>query len=246
MKREKRLGILTLGTILILLISGFTGIELTKQKPIKIPVQTILLAPVALGSASDFAVLAGTSITNTGETKINGELGLSPGYWVAGFPEDILVYTKQIDSKKAFQAKLDLTTAYKDAESRRSNQVVNLHGNIGGLTLTPGLYHSAASLVISAGDLTFDALGKPNAVFIIQIRSLLTTRPGTRVILKGGAIASNIFWQVGESAVFGSHSIFKGTVMALNSIKFYNGATLEGKGLSRSGNVNLASNIIKK
>jgi len=103
-----------------------------------------------------------------------------------------------------------------------------------------------SSLSISKGNLTFDALGKSNAVFIIQIASRLSTRPETKVILKGGALASNIFWQVGETATFGSHSNFKGTVMALKSIKFFNGASLEGRGLSRGGEVDLASVTIKR
>lgn len=245
MKREKKMIITTVGTILILLISGFTSLELVKQKPIIIPLQRILLEPVALASDSDFAVLAGSSINNTGKTTINGELGLNPGLWVGGFTKDILVWTQQTNPIKSSKAKADLTAAYNDAESRRSDDMVNLHGNIGGLTLTPGLYNSTSSLVISKGDLTFDALGKPTAVFIIQIASVLTTRPETRVILKGGAKASNIFWQVGESAVFGSNSVFKGTIIALKSIKFFSGASLEGRSLSRGGEVDLAGNTIQ-
>jgi len=246
MKREKKIVLTTLGTILILLISGFTSLEIGKPKQPTIPVQQTLLEPVALGSASEFAVLAGSSINNIGKTTIHGELGLSPGLWVGGFPQDIFVWTQQTNAIRSSQAKLDLTAAYTDAESRRSDDVVHLYGNIGGLTLTPGLYNSTSSLVISKGDLTFDALGKADAVFIIQIATVLSTRPETKVILKGGALASNIFWQVGESAMFGSNSIFKGTVMALKSIRFYNGATLEGRGLSRGGEVNMASTNITK
>lgn len=246
MKREKKMLITTLGTILILIISGFTSLELVKPRPIIIPVQAILLEPIALASASEFAILAGSSINNTGKTTVHGELGLSPGLWVGGFTKDILVWTQQTNHVKSTQAKIDLTAAYNDAESCRSDDVVNLHGDIGGLTLTPGLYNSTSSLVISKGNLTFDAMGKPNAVFIIQIASVLTTRPETKVILRNGAQASNIFWQVGESAFIGSYSVFKGTIIALKSIKFFNGATLEGRCLSRGGEVNLASNIIQK
>jgi len=236
----------TLFTLLILLITGFTSLELNKQKIINIPFQDILLEPVSLASASDFVLLAGSSINNTGKSRIDGEVGLSPGFWVNGFPQEVFVWTQHTKSTKSTQAKLDLTTAYNDAEGRRSNEVVQLTGNIGGLTLTPGLYNSTSSLTISTGNLTFDAMGKPNAVFIIQIASRLSTRPQTKVILKGGALASNIFWQVGESATFGSHSNFKGTVMALKSIKFYEGASLEGRGLSRGGEVDLACNNINR
>jgi len=236
----------TLCTILVLLITGFTSLELNKQKKIIIPIQNVLLEPVSLASASEFSVLAGSSINNTGKSKIEGELGLSPGFWVDGFSPEVLVLTQHTDLLKSTQAKLDLTTAYNDTEKRRSDDVVNLKGNIGGLTLTPGLYNSTSSLSISAGNLTFDALGKPNAIFIIQIANRLSTRPETIVILKGGALASNIFWQVGESATFGSHSVFKGTIMALKSIKFFNGASLEGRVFSRGGEVDLASNNIKR
>jgi len=246
MKREKKMLLTTLGAILILIITGFTGLELTKAKPINIPVQKILLEPVFLASASEFAILAGSSINNLGKTSVNGEIGISPGLWVGGFPQNLVVWTHHSKSTKSTQAKIDLTSAYNDAEARRSDDVINLYGNIGGLTLTPGLYNSTTSLSISTGDLTFDAMGKANAVFIIQIATFLTTRPETKVILKGGALASNIFWQVGESAIFGSNSVFKGTVMALKSIKFYNGASLEGRGLARAGEVNLASNNIQK
>lgn len=236
----------TLVTILILLITGFTSLEIGKQKPTVITLQKILLEPVALNSASEFAILAGSSINNSGVSNINGEIGVSPGLWIEGFDKEVDVSTQHTNSIKSSQAKLDLTCAYNDAESRRSDETVHLSGNIGGLTLTPGLYNCNSSLVISLGALTFDALGKSNAVFIIQIASKLTTRPETRVILKGGALASNIFWQVGESAIFGSNSVFKGTVLALKSIQFYNGATLQGRGLSRGGEVKLASNIIQK
>ena len=235
----------TLFAILVLLITGFTSLELNKQKTGMIPLQNVQLEPVFLASASQFSVLAGSSINNTGKSMINGELGLSPGFWVSGFSQEVIICTQHTDLLKSSQAKLDLSTAYNDAEKRKSNDVVNLKGNIGGLTLTPGLYNSTSSLTISTGNLTFDALGNPNAVFILQIASRLTTRPETKVILKGGALASNIFWQIGESATFGSHSIFKGTIMALKSIKLFNGASLEGRVLSKGGVVDLANNIIR-
>src|SRR6185436_16620782 len=113
-------------------------------------------------------------------------------------------------------------------------------GNIGGLTLTPGLYKSTSSLALSSGDLTFDAKGNASAVFIIQIASALTVTSDRRVILSGGAVAANIFWQVGSSATFGTTSVFKGTVMAMESVTFNTGATLDGRAMARTGNVTLA------
>lgn len=246
MKRETKMLRTTGATILILLIAGLTSLELSKSRPIIIPVQKNRLITVLLKSASSFVVLAGSSLTNTGKTILEGELGLSPGLWVDGFPKDRLVLTQQNNFSKSTQAKLDLDNAYNDAKGRRSKEVVRLNGNIGGLVLTPGLYNSDSSLEISSGNLTFDAMGNRKAVFIIQIASSLITRPDTKVILKRGAQASNIFWQVGGTATFGSCSVFKGTVMAFNSIKFYDGAILEGRVFSRTGKVDLACNKIVK
>ena len=142
--------------------------------------------------------------------------------------------TQHINDAIATQAKTDLTAAYNDAVGRNCTDIVTLSGNIGGLTLTPGLYKSTSSLAISSGDLTFDAKGNANAVFIIQIASTLTTTTGRKVILSGGALASNIFWQVGSSATFGTSSVFIGTVLVMQSITFNTGATLNGRALSKN------------
>jgi Ice-binding-like len=214
-----------------------------------IPVQTnaqATLASTTTTSLIDMAILAGSSITNTGATNITGDLGLSPGTSIGGFPPGILNGTQHINTEKATQAKLDLTAAYNDAAGRTSTDIVTLSGNIGGLTLTPGLYKSTSSLAISSGDLTFDAKGNADAVFIIQIASTLTTTSGRKVILSGSAKASNIFWQVGTSATLGTTSVFKGTIMAMQSITFNTGATLDGKALARTGGITMAGNTIVK
>ncbi|MDP2387795.1 MAG: ice-binding family protein [Bacteroidota bacterium] len=212
--------------------------------PIVIPVQTTSQATVQMGGASGLAILAGSAISNTGATRITGDMGLSPGTSVGGFPPGILVGTLHINDAIATQAKLDLTTAYNDAAGRTATDIVTLSGNLGGLTLTPGLYKSTSSLAVSSGDLTFDAKGNSNAVFIIQIASTLTTTSGRKVILSGGAQSSNIFWQVGSSATFGTTSVFKGTVMAMQSITFNTGATLEGRALARTGAIVMAGNTV--
>jgi hypothetical protein len=214
--------------------------------PQVIPTQSISQSTVPLAQASGFSVLAGSAISSTGATNITGDLGLSPGSSIGGFPPGILVGTQHINDDVANQAKLDLTAAYNDAAGRSATGMVTLSGNLGGLTLTPGLYKSTSSLAISSGDLTFDAKGNPNAVFILQIASTLTTTSGRKVILSGGALASNIFWQVGSSATFGTTSVFKGTVMAMQSITFNTGATLDGRALARTGAVVMAGNTIVK
>lgn len=239
----------SLAIVSVVLIAGCkkeTVVTASGTNPIVIPVQSTVQAKVSLGAASSLAILAGSAISNTGATVITGDLALSPGSSVGGFPPGILNGTKHINDSIATKAKLDLTAAYNDAAGRTATDIVTLSGNIGGLTLTPGLYKTTSSLAISSGDLTFDAKGNANAVFIIQIASTLTTTSGRQVILSGGALASNIFWQVGSSATFGTTSVFKGTIMAMQSITFNTGATLDGKVLARTGAIVMAGNTIVK
>ncbi len=209
-----------------------------------IPLQSVAQAPVALAGASSFAILAGSAISNTGATTVTGNMGLSPGTSVGGFPPGILVGTQHVNDVTANQAKLDLTAAYNDAAGRTSVDIVTLSGNIGGLTLTPGLYKSTSSLSVSSGDVTFDALGNAGAVFIIQIASTLTTTSARKVILSGGAQAGNIYWQVGSSATFGTTSVFKGNILAMQAITFNTGASLDGKALARNSAISMAGNAI--
>jgi len=147
-------------------------------------------------SASDFSSLAGTTITNTGPTVITGNVGLSPGTSVTGFPPGTVVAPDAIHVNDALanQAKLDLTTAYLFLAGRAPGATVS--GNIGGQTLAPGTYTSSSTLAISSGDLTLDAGGNANGVFIFQIASAFTVTTGRQVILAGGAQAKNIYWQV--------------------------------------------------
>jgi hypothetical protein len=240
--------ITTLAIALVTILGGCkkstTTPSTTPSSTTTIPLQTTIQTSVSLAVSSNLAILAGSAISNTGATIITGDMGLSPGTSTGGFPPGILNGTLHINDAIANQAKLDLTAAYNDAAGRTATDIVTLSGNIGGLTLTPGLYKSTSTLAISSGDLTFDAKGNPNAVFIIQIASSLTTTSGRQVILSGGALASHIFWQVGSSATFGTTSVFKGTVLAMQSITFNTGASLDGKALARTGAVIMAGNTI--
>ena len=164
-----------------------------------IPCSTAAQASLNLGAAANFAVLAGSTVANTGLTTVNGDLGLSPGSAVTGFPPGVLNGTQHVADTTAAQAKLDLTTAYNDAAGR-TVAPISVAGNLGGMTLAPGLYKSTSSLEISSGNLTLDAQGDANGVFIFQIASTLITTAGRQVILSGGAKAANVFWQVGTSA----------------------------------------------
>ena len=199
---------------------------------------------VNLGTAGSFAVLAGTTITNTGATTVTGDLGLSPGTAVTGFPPGIVIGTQHVADAVAVQAKTDLTTAYNDAAGQTTTQ--DLTGqDLGGLTLTPGVYSFSSSAQLT-GTLTLDAGGDPDAVFIFQIGSALTTATDSKVILTGGAQACHVFWQVGSSATLGTDSNFTGNILALTSITAVTGATVDGRLLARNGAISLDTNTIVK
>jgi Ice-binding-like len=202
-------------------------------------------APVALGAAGAFAVLAGSTVTNTGPSALIGDLGVSPGTAVTGFGPGTLVGNQHAADPTAAQAQADLTIAFNDAAGR-TLCAIGVAGNLGGRTLTPGLYKSGSSLEISSGDLTLDAQGNANAVFIFQMASTLTTSSARQVILAGGARAGNVFWQVGSSATLGSTSAFEGNILADQAISLTTGATLNGRALARIAAVTLDSNSILK
>ncbi|MFA7066506.1 MAG: ice-binding family protein, partial [Dysgonamonadaceae bacterium] len=156
---------------------------------------------IDLTCAEPYAVLAGSTITNTGPSIINGDVGLSPGSALEGFPPGIINGVQQITTPAAADAKLCLTEAYLDGQGRSLNSI-SLPGNLGGLTLAPGLYTNSSTTGITGtganGILTLDAQGNANAVWIFQIGSTLTTDPATSIVLAGGAQAKNIFWIVGS------------------------------------------------
>jgi hypothetical protein len=207
---------------------------------------TLGMATVNLNSAARFAVLAGAGVTNTGPTMLNGDLAVSPGSAVTGFPPGVVNGTQYIDDPIAAQAKLDLTAAYLDAQGRSLNVVTVSTGELGGLTLAPGLYQSGiSSFAITSEDLTLDAQGDANAVWIFQMpSSTLTVLSGRKVTLAGGANAANIFWQVGSSATLGTTSVVEGTIMAYASITLNTGAVLNGRALTQIGSVTLDASTI--
>jgi hypothetical protein len=199
--------------------------------------------PIALGSAANFAALAGSTITNTGPTSITGDIGVSPGTGITGFGPGVVIGTQHSGDGVSAQGIADLTTAYNEAAGRVLCPV-SVAGNLGGMTLAPGLYKSTGSLEISAGDLTLDGQGDPTAVFIFQMASTLNTTSGRQVFLINGASAQNIFWQVGTSATIGSTSSIFGTVMADQAITLSTGATVTGRLLARIAATNFDSNVV--
>jgi methionine-rich copper-binding protein CopC len=203
-------------------------------------------APVALGAASDYAILAFNTVTNVSNpgTIVTGNLGISPGAAVVGFPPGQVIGQIHAGDSAAAAAKASLLAAYNDAVSRLGAAV--LPADLSGLTFTPGLYKNSTSVMLAAGNLTLDAQGNPNAVFIFQMGATLTTNAGTQVVLSGGAKATNIFWAVGTSATLGTNSIFKGTILAASAITMKTGAAMEGRLLAQGAAVALDTNAITK
>jgi hypothetical protein len=204
------------------------------------PGQTI----VNLGSAANFAILAGSTITNTGDTVVTGDVGLSPGTSITGFPPGIVNGAQYIADAASANAKLGLTNAYNDAAGRTGATTVGTE--LGGTMLIPGLYNSAAGNFGITGTLTLDAQGDANAVFIFQAASTLITASSSTIVLINGAQAQNVFWQVGSSATLGTYSTFKGTIMARASITVTTGVTIDGKALAQVEAVTLDTNTITK
>jgi hypothetical protein len=224
-----------------------------------------------LGAACTFGILAASTVTNTGGTHVtgpapSGDLGLSPGSSATGFQDPpantyapagtgthtagpglvsgIIHLTDAPPApNNAADAQAALTVAYNDLAGRTTPAPTIVAGDLGGLTLAPGLYKSTSTLGIT-GTLTLDGQGNANAVWIFQIASSLTTLGTSNIVLAGGASAHNIFWQVGSSATLGTNSTFNGSILALTSVTLTTGATLNGRALARNGAVALDTNMV--
>jgi len=213
--------------------------------------------PIVLGESERFAILAHTAITNVPGSAIKGDIGLSPtaGSFIGVTQEQVTGSTFTVDATgpegsiasvaMLTVAKLHLTTAYNDAAGRTLSPI-GISGNLGGQTLFPGLYKSTGTLEITAGDLTLDAGGNADAVWIFQVATSFNMTSGRQVFLINGANAANIFWQVGSMATFGTTAVMKGTVMAGTQLTFATGATLDGRALALTADVTLQSNVINR
>jgi Flp pilus assembly protein TadG len=197
----------------------------------------------SLGTAQSYAVLGGSTVTNTGPSVIGGDLGLSPGAAVTGFPPGVVSGgTIHAADAAALSAQNSLTTAYNNAAGQSCTQ--DLTGqDLGGKTLTPGVYCFATSGALT-GTLTLNGQGNPASVFIFKFGSTLTTASGSSVVMINSGSQCNVFWQVGSTATLGTTTSFAGNILALTSINATTGANIVGRALARNGAVTLDTNNI--
>ena len=201
---------------------------------------------VNLATASPFVVLGGSTVTNTGPSVLNGDLGVSPGTSLVGFglPAVVNGATHNNDAV-AGQAQSDLTTAYNVAAGQPVAPADDLSGtDLGNRTLTAGAYRYTSSAQLT-GALTLNAQGDPDAQFVFEIGSALTTAPASSVVLINGASPCNVYWQVGSSATLETTTAFQGNLMALTSISLNNGASVVGRVLARNGQISLINNVLE-
>lgn len=203
-----------------------------------------LAAPSApsLGAAQIFAILAYSTVTNTGDTVVTGDLGVSPGTEITGFPPGIVNGTIHSADAAAALAQDAVAAAYADLASQACDE--DLSGqDLGGRTLTPGVYCFSSSAQLT-GALVLDAGGDTNGVFVFKIGSTLTTASGASVSLINGGNQCRVFWQVGSSATLGAGTAFSGNILALESISLNAGASVVGRLLARTGAVTLIGNPV--
>lgn len=218
--------------------AAVTGALALMLAPTAATAATTIDGPIDLGTAAPFSVLAASTVTNTGLSVINGDVGLSPETSITGFPPGVINGTVHATDTIAAQAQADLTTAYNVAAGL--TPMASGLGDLTGASLTPGVY--AGGELSLSGALTL--AGTAESVWVFQAASTLTIGSGARITMTGEASVCNVFWQVGSSATIGSSAQFVGTVMADVSVTAQTAATIEGRLLARTGAVTLDTNLI--
>lgn len=198
---------------------------------------------ITLGTAGQFGVLGASTVTNTGATTITGDLGVFPGTAITGLGSITVNGTVHQTDAVAQQAQSDASTAY-TALAALPHTTVLTGMDLGGLTLTPGVYFFASSAQLT-GNLFLDFLGNPDALFVFQIGSTLTTASGSTVSEINGGQGANVFFQVGSSATLGTTTSFMGTILADQSITLNTGASIAcGRAVALNGAVTMDNNVI--
>ena len=222
--------VFTLGLVSVMTVIGFTSSP------------AFGAAAINLGNATPDAVVAGTTITNTGNSVLTGDMSLSPGTSITGFPPGTASGTTNAANATSLAAQTSATAAYGVAAGETPFTTL-AGGLVGGLTLSPGVYTASSAMQLT-GPVTLNAGGDASAVFIFQAGSTLTTASAASVVLEGGAQACNVYWQVGSSATLGSTTSFVGTILALASVTLNTGASVDGRVFAQTGAVTLDDNVI--
>jgi hypothetical protein len=229
---------------IVLVAAFFINVPTLGVRAESSPVEVLGGIAPSLGTASSFGVLAATTVTNTGLTVVNGNLGVSPGTAVTGFGPGVVTNGSILTgiNATAIQAQLDAAVAYASLAGQACD--MDLTGqDLGGRTLGPGVYCFSSSVGLT-GTLTLDGQGNPNAVFVFKIGSTLVTASASQVVLINGAQACNAFFQVGSSATLGTGTRFQGNIIALTSITVTTGTNLNGRAIALNGAVTLDTNNI--
>jgi hypothetical protein len=213
-------------------VSGTATVRVTATAPAPI---------VSLGTAAPNGIMAGTAFTCVIGGTINADIAISPGSTVTGFPPCVITGVRHLADAVAAQAQLDLTAAYNTLAGLPCPPANAIVANLGGTTKPAGVYCSATTIGVT-GTLTLDGGGDPNATFVFQAGTGLTT--AGNIVLINGAQAKNVYWQVGSSATIGTASQWKGNILALTSITLVDNANLIGRALARNGAVSLGTNNV--
>ena len=203
-----------------------------------------LAADLGKLAADNFAVLGATDVTNTGSTVLDGNLGVSPGSSITGFPPGIvnLPWGIDITNTAASNGQSDAKAAHVDLAGLPVTQTLTGQ-DLGGLTLKPGVYfYSSGAQLTGQLTLNFEDLNNQNIVF--QIESLLNTASASSVIIEGAGTNDNVYWEV-DTATLGTTTAFVGNIIAQTSISLANGATINcGSAIALTGAVTMIDNTI--
>ncbi|MDP9331952.1 MAG: ice-binding family protein [Actinomycetota bacterium] len=209
------------------------------------PANAAVVATVPLGTSANYSVLAGSTVTNTGNSTLGGSLGVWPGTSITGFPPGKVLGTTDKTNAAAKNAQSNLTAAYVNAAGRPLDATTA--ADLSGRTLQGGVYAGPSKGALGlTGKLTLDGAGNANSVFIFQTNSTLITGSSSTVTLVNGAQECNVFWQVGSSATLGTGSTFVGNILALTSITVNRSVTVHGRALARNGAVTLNNDTFTK
>ncbi len=212
-------------------ISGTATVTVSSTSP----------TPINLGAAAPNGIMAGTAVTCITGGTINADVSVSPGNTITGFGPCVITGVQHLGDAVAAQGQIDLTTAYNTLAGLPCPPANAIVANLGGTTKPAGVYCTASGIGVT-GTLTLDGGGDPNATFVFQAGSSLTT--AGNIVLINGARAANVYWQVGSSATLGTASQWQGNILALTSITMVDNATLFGRALARNGAVTLGTNNV--